>query len=167
MPELRGVEIRECKKSDLSILERAMPDNGYHRKRYAGQKTGDHTYLIAMYEGQPVGHLYITWTGPSEQEVKKYANYPSVSALKVVENMRSQGVGTQLMDAAESLIRSKGFKVVGLGVGVENLSAQKFYNRLGYRDWGRGPYVSSWREKESDENSRLIEEKSNRLIKEL
>jgi ribosomal-protein-alanine N-acetyltransferase len=55
-----------------------------------------------------------------------------VITIDVHENARRGGLGTQLMDAAESRLRSTKCDSVLLEVAVDNLPAISFYKRRGY-----------------------------------
>ena len=58
------------------------------------------------------------------------------------ESLRSRGVGTALVRAAERLARERGIDVMGLGVGADNPRAAALYARLGYRP--TVTYVDRW-----------------------
>ena len=53
--------------------------------------------------------------------------------------IRSQGVGGQILDAAERLAGERGCCHIGLSVEVNNPGARGLYERRGYRDAGLGP----------------------------
>jgi GNAT superfamily N-acetyltransferase len=55
-----------------------------------------------------------------------------VTALVVLEEFRSQGVGKLLMARAEDWARSQGCTVIGLRSNVIRERAHSFYQRLGY-----------------------------------
>ncbi|GAA3782132.1 hypothetical protein GCM10022403_015840 [Streptomyces coacervatus] len=59
---------------------------------------------------------------------------PEIGGLGVrPEELRSRGIGTQLIGAAEELARERGLYKVGIGVGRDNPRAAALYARLGYR----------------------------------
>jgi len=55
-----------------------------------------------------------------------------VADLAVVPSARRMGVGTALMEAAESWSRERGLPVLSLDVWATNDAAMAFYRRLGY-----------------------------------
>ena len=59
---------------------------------------------------------------------------PEIGGLAVrPEELRSRGIGTELVRAAEELARTRGLTTVGIGVGQDNPRAAGLYARLGYR----------------------------------
>lgn len=59
--------------------------------------------------------------------------YPHIFLLYVVPDCRRQGLGTALMQHAESWAAQQGYRQLGLNVFVENTPALSLYKRLGYR----------------------------------
>jgi len=53
--------------------------------------------------------------------------------VSVVPAFRSLGIGTRLMEHAESLARGGGFHTLGLMVSSHNAGAQRLYERLAFR----------------------------------
>ena len=98
-------------------------------------------YLIAWHNGAPIGHALLKWQGAEEDQVASVlqGTCPDVEDLFVLESFRSQGVGRQILDAAERLAREHGSRHIGLSVGVNNPRARALYERCGYRDAGLGP----------------------------
>ena len=47
---------------------------------------------------------------------------------------------------SEDTARQLGHHRLAIGVGVDNPSARRLYERLGYTDWGHGTVQTSWRE---------------------
>jgi GNAT superfamily N-acetyltransferase len=141
------MEIFACRAEDLDVLQQFMPlysADGHHAARYARQAAGDSTYLVPWLDGRPVGHVEVRWTGCQAPEVRA-ANpgCPEVNGLFVwPESLRSHGIGTALIRAAEQLARERGTGVMGLGVGDDNPRAAALYARLGYRP--TIPYLDRW-----------------------
>ena len=129
------MEITVCRAVDVALLDRAMPSPGltsFHARRFARQEAGDCTYLIAWLEGRPVGHTEMRWIGCAAPEVA--LDCPEIGGLTVwPEELRSRGIGTQLILAAEELARERALPTVGIGVGKDNPRAAALYARLGYR----------------------------------
>ena len=97
---------------------------------------GTSSYLIAWIEARPVGHAEIRWNGCTSAEVRKrYPGCPEISALDVwPAGMRSRGIGTALIAAAERLALARKIREIGLGVADGNSRAAALYLRLGFAE---------------------------------
>lgn len=84
------------------------------------------TILVADDGGAPVGKLHLDFvTRRSHREAV-------LIAAVVVPELRSRGIGTALMAAAEELVCSRGYGAIVLGVEDSNPRARALYERLGY-----------------------------------
>ncbi|MEU9173640.1 GNAT family N-acetyltransferase [Streptomyces sp. NPDC048420] len=141
------MEITACRPQDLDTLERLMPSHsvaGGHAARFARQEAGESTYLIPWLDGRPVGHAEVRWTGCEAPEVRAACpGCPEINGLLIwPETLRSRGVGSATVRAAEELARARGIGSMGLGVGEHNPRAAALYARLGYRPVVA--YVDRW-----------------------
>jgi GNAT superfamily N-acetyltransferase len=89
---------------------------------------GDSTILIALDELLGVGftQLYPSFSSVSMKRVW------ILNDLFVEEMARCQGVGTQLMQAAESFTRQTGAVRIALSTQITNQKAQSLYESCGY-----------------------------------
>lgn len=147
------MEITVCRAEDLDVLQRLMPSSsvdGHHAARFARQQAGDSSYLIPWLDGRPVGHAEVRWTGCKAPEVRAaHATCPEINGLFVwPESLRSQGIGTALVRAAERMAHERGIGAMGLGVGEDNPRAAALYARLGYRP--TVAYVDRWAYPDAD-----------------
>ena len=144
------VEVRPLAAEDLAHIQQALPPEHpeAHVRRLADQRAGRVTYLVAWAERRPVGHALVRWGGPTNPELRCLLNpserHPYVEALVVHPSLRSRSVGTQILAAAESLVRERVLGGIGLAVAVENVRARALYERLGYRDLGLGEFANAW-----------------------
>ncbi len=145
------IEIKLCSENDLVLLSKAIPEPGYHERRFAAQQDGKGSYLLAWQNGVPVGHLLIKWEGSGPQVNKYLPDTPELNAIGVwPPKNRSKGIGGQLIEKAEGMAKEKGFKQVALAVEIDNSRAKELYEKLGYKDWGHGEYFDEWVEKGDD-----------------
>jgi ribosomal protein S18 acetylase RimI-like enzyme len=138
------VEVRPVARHSLLLLERYLPYGPpeKHAERLKRQEKGEVLYLIAWSGGKPVGHALLKWRGAAEEHLasRLQDSCPDIEDLLVHEQHRSEGVGTQLVREAERLAVEKGFRQIGLGVGVHNERARKLYERLGFQPLGLPPH---------------------------
>ncbi|WP_041822114.1 GNAT family N-acetyltransferase [Streptomyces davaonensis] len=131
------MEITLCTATDVALLDTCLASPGrtsFHARRFARQEAGDCAYLVAWLDGRPVGHAEMRWTGCADPQVRDATKgCPEVGGLEVAAELRSRGIGTALVRAAEKLARERQLTVVGIGVGKDNPRAAALYERLGYR----------------------------------
>lgn len=112
----------------------------YWQENGAGQRVT----LVAEYEGHIVGYTNIIWS--SEYESFRRQDIPEINDMNVVASLRSNGIGSQLVEAAEELVRQSGKPIIGIGVGVtpDYAIAQRLYPKLGYVADGTGIHADEW-----------------------
>ena len=142
MQEL-NVLIRMLEQSDIQQIARAFDTIGWdkpasqYERYYREQVDKARDVYIAFLDGVFAGYLTLCWTstyGPFREE-----DIPEIVDFNVLPQYRRQGVGTQLMDKAESEI-AKVSKIAGIGVGMDPDygAAQRLYVLRGYVPDGRG-----------------------------
>ena len=111
------------------------------------------------------------WGGPTNPELRwllgPEERHPYVEALLVHPSLRSRSVGTQILAAAEAMVRDRGVHRIGLAVAVENSRARALYERLGYQDAGIGEFGNAWSYVDEHGNEIAASETCNYLVKEL
>jgi ribosomal protein S18 acetylase RimI-like enzyme len=84
---------------------------------------------VATEDGSLLGFvMYTVETGEYEQDTTRGL----VRNIYVVPEHRNRGVGTALLEAAESTLSDRGVDRVGLEAMAENEPARRFYRRHGY-----------------------------------
>jgi GNAT superfamily N-acetyltransferase len=136
-----NVEIHPVQQADIPALELLSGPPEKHRQRLAIQQRDLGVYLVAMSEGRPVGHSMVKWGGTDDDLIgSRLTDCPDLEDLFVHPDSRSKGIGSLLLSGSEEWARRKGYRCIGLGVGVDNHRAHKLYLDCGYRDSGLGPY---------------------------
>lgn len=118
------------------------------------QAEGKGSYLIAWHGDEPVGHFVLRWDGPETDITERYP-YPTpyLEAGQTRGEFRRKGIATRLIRACESIAVERGYRSIGLAVGSsDNPDARRLYEALGYRDWGRGDFLVSWRYRDAEGN---------------
>jgi GNAT superfamily N-acetyltransferase len=123
------IAIRAATAEDLPGLE-WMGLFSSHRamigSAFAAQQRGDGLMLLAVVGGFPVGQVWIDFAWRS--------GGPAILwAVRTFHPLRGSGIGRLLMMAAEEDLSRRGIARAELMVDVENLSARRFYSRLGWR----------------------------------
>jgi ribosomal protein S18 acetylase RimI-like enzyme len=143
------IEIRPAEASHLDLFEEQFSPNSrsrYHYRRFAVQQTGEGIYLIAWHGAEPVGHFLLRWDGPTDDPTGQYPPHtPCLESGATKPALQRRGIGTRMILEAERIAREQGYRHIGLAVGsTDNPLAQRLYERLGYRNWGRGEFTITW-----------------------
>ena len=81
--------------------------------------------LVAVSDGEIIGHLQLTGTGDAQQvEIKNMA---------VLEDRQGQGVGRLLVQAAVELVAAEGVTTVLVATAAADIGNLRFYQRQGFR----------------------------------
>jgi GNAT superfamily N-acetyltransferase len=143
------VEIRLLRESDIKPIASAFAALGWDKpasqyERYLSEQiTGSRVMLVASLEGTFAGYTTIVWESGYAPLQKN--SIPEIVDFNVLPEFRRQGIGTQLMEAAERRIAEHS-PVAGIGVGLtaDYGAAQVLYICRGYIPDGRGVH---WGEK--------------------
>lgn len=136
-------EIRQATRSDAQWMATGFQNMGwakpagYFDARLQEQASDALVVLVAQVGGAYAGHGLVRWV--SNHEPFAAAGIPEIQDLNVVPVYRKQGVGTLLLDEAETLIATRS-SVAGIGVGLyaDYGAAQRLYIGRGYIPDGRG-----------------------------
>jgi ribosomal protein S18 acetylase RimI-like enzyme len=139
------IDIRSMSAADAETMQKMMPAGvpAYWPERFVDQAKKLLVVLIAWEGDVPIGHLVLRWK-PEMAETVRPPNRPHLSNIGVRPDRQSQGVGSRLMGEAEALAVSRGYRSLGLSVGVDNPRAKRLYERLGYVDTSAGVFTSRW-----------------------
>lgn len=141
--------IRLLKPTDIDPIAAAFAELGWdkpasqYEKYLSEQEAGQRVVLVAHYGVQNLPILdsagYVTICWQSDYPPFREQNIPEIVDFNVLPKFRRQGIGTALMDAAESRVAAIS-PVVGLGVGMtaDYGAAQRMYAKRGYIPDGRG-----------------------------
>jgi ribosomal protein S18 acetylase RimI-like enzyme len=130
VPRTTQATIRQCRLSDLPMLEwddlfadqRELIANAFRR-----QEQGKNLMLVADRNDFPIGQVWIDLAKKESQGIG------ILWALRVMAAYQGQGIGSQLIETAESYLRERPFTIAEIGVEKENPAARRLYERMGYR----------------------------------
>jgi GNAT superfamily N-acetyltransferase len=126
-------------------LAKGTPEK--HRDRYARQQTGRVTYLVAWEGERPVGHVLIRWDGPHLESMHSaLPACPELEDYYVDPGYQGRRIGLRLIETAEQEALARGYRHMGLAVGLtpDYDRARAIYLRRGYRGVGFAPYYEGW-----------------------
>lgn len=137
-------EIKPLSKDEIPLLDAHLDARrlaGRHYGRFERQRQGHLTYLIAWLDRIPIGHAMVRWNGAADAYIaERISDCAHVEDLFVMPQLRSQGIGTRILASGERLAADRGFKRIGLAVGIDNPRARALYERLGYVDTRFGAF---------------------------
>ena len=142
MPNLNPI-IRLLESEDIPHMAEAFERLGWNKpasqyeRYYMEQISNLRDVYAAFIENTFAGYLTICWSSPYPPF--RAAKIPEIVDFNVLPQFRRQGIGTALMDKAESEI-AKISSVAGIGVGMDPDygAAQRLYALRGYVPDGRG-----------------------------
>ena len=142
MPKIKP-SIRLLESKDISEIANAFRQLGWNKpalqyERYLREQALEiRDVYVAFIKGEFAGYLTICWN--SDYEPFQKENIPEIVDFNVLPKFRRLGIGTQLMDKAESEI-AKVSSSAGIGVGMtpDYGAAQRLYVLRGYVPDSRG-----------------------------
>ena len=132
------MNIRSMKVEDIAPMAKAFGRPVELMRRYSQEQAeGKREVLVAILDDQIVGYGTVCWQSPYPPF--RQSQVPEIVDLNVLAAYRNRGVGSRLLDSAESLAGQRS-PVVGIGVGLYKGygPAQHIYARRGYVPDGRG-----------------------------
>ena len=143
--EKSKLNIRLLESRDIPQIKDAFGKLGWNKpasqyEQYLlEQKLDRRSVYVAFVDGQFAGYLTVCWV--STYEPFYSAGIPEIVDFNVLPEFRRQGIGSALMDVAESEI-ARVSPLAGIGVGMtrDYGAAQRLYVLRGYVPDGRGVY---------------------------
>ena len=148
MIDIKQLQIRQMLEDDPPAMAMAFADmnkpQGQYEQYWQENVTGRHVTLVATLDGKIVGYANVIWE--PEYESFRRQGIPEINDMNTVTPLRKNGIGTQMIKAAEQLVRKAGRGAIGIGVGVESdyAIAQALYPKLGYVSDGTGVHHDQW-----------------------
>ena len=137
------VTIRPLRGSDAEPIAAAFAAIGWSKPReqyecyLAEQEAGERQVWIAEVDGRFAGYVTLHWR-PAYPPFRD-EGIPGIQDLNVLPAYRRRGIGSALLDAAESAAGERGARVgIAVGLGADYGPAQRLYVRRGYVPDGRG-----------------------------
>jgi ribosomal protein S18 acetylase RimI-like enzyme len=148
VPGVENAQVRPAGEDDLTELIAAPWTANLaatHTDRFTLQERDAAVYLVALVDGTIVGHLLLKWDGPDGDVLRsQLAPCAEIEDLRVVEELRSRGIGSALLDHAAALTVARGQNRLGLAVGLDNDRARALYERVGFAQVDIPPFDVRW-----------------------
>jgi ribosomal protein S18 acetylase RimI-like enzyme len=138
-----GSSIRDCMVA-LQTYEGAVEPNRadpalvvepYLKDLAAKCRSGVAEILVAAIDGRVVGWVGVVARYTSDDILERHRQFAYITDLIVLEGYRGQGIGRQLLGAAEAYAASKGARHLRVGVLAANVNAHRVYAAAGFRDY--------------------------------
>jgi ribosomal protein S18 acetylase RimI-like enzyme len=127
------VHVRLARESDLQNMEwLGMFSHDRHiiEDSYQRQLRGENLMLLADINGFPAAQAWV------DLERKRHQDIGIIWAVRVLPFLQGLGLGTRLINIAESLLANRGIGISELSVEQTNVGAHRLYERLGYTPAG-------------------------------
>jgi len=113
------------------FLTTADPERGYGRFLVSQLRDPDTVVLVAERDGDVIGYAYATLEPTSWKELRAACGF--LQDVFVDERARRGGAGEALVRAAVAWLEARGVPRVVLWSAARNESAQRLFDRLGFR----------------------------------
>ena len=135
--------IRLLEAQDIPLIADAFAELGWNKptsqyeRYFEEQQRDERTVLVAFQQEAFCGYLTICWT--SHYPPFNAQDIPEITDFNVLPALRRQGIGSRLLDEAESRIAQRS-PIAGIGVGLyaDYGAAQRLYVKRGYVPDGQG-----------------------------
>lgn len=122
----------------LADALRIAKDSGSYERHFMLQEDGKRVVLVAVLDGRDVGYCILNWN--PKYGFFRAQGIPEIQDLNVLRDVRRQGIATAMIRYCEDRAVAKGFKQMGIGVGLDRSfgPAQILYVKMGYVPDGNG-----------------------------
>lgn len=134
LPIQLDITFRLAKRTDLPKLEWYGEYSHFRtvfRRTFSEQEQRRRLMLIADCADFPIGHIFIQLNSSrSLWDTRTRAYFYS---LRVMEMFRGKGIGTRLLEEAETMVHELGCGWTTIAAAKDNPGARRLYERMGYR----------------------------------
>ena len=135
--------LRDVRIDDLTTLSVIKPTKALHRDRMRDADNDYIRYMVAEQENIIVGFGVLVFKSPETWTKMRFL--PAIVDLYVKPDLRSQGIGTSMIDEMENTAFKRGCSEIFIGVDPDfNQRAYSLYLRLGYEPLDKEPYLENW-----------------------
>jgi ribosomal protein S18 acetylase RimI-like enzyme len=147
IPLDQQVIIRYASRQDLPALEWEGEFTHFRHvfsEAYRLKELGEVIMWVAeLLEFGLIGQLFIQLYGPNQLQANG-SRYAYIYGFRIRPIYRGNGIGTRLLQKAETDLVSRGFERIALNVARDNKPARHLYERLGYQVVAPEPGIWSY-----------------------
>ncbi|MAE68225.1 MAG: GNAT family N-acetyltransferase [Candidatus Peribacteraceae bacterium] len=132
------IKIREGKIEDFKKLNQDWAWSQADWQRSAQKKTieaissNNQSFVVIEDGNELIGELHIEWNKKEDSDAANGTNRAYLFALRIHPKHRGKGLGTQLMNSALDLIRSRGFNEATIGAYKDESHLKELYIKWGF-----------------------------------
>ena len=141
------MQIRQVEAADIPLLEQRVKValGRTFTQELLEQNQGIHSVFIAIENNEILGWSFIRWLGPRDPKAAElFPEAPEIYRLEVREELRSKGIGRQIISVLENAALANAYSAVSLGVAHDNARAYALYKELGYQDTPLDAYYDEY-----------------------
>lgn len=139
------VDVRPLRADEVARLTSALGQPRFFNEHFQRQSLGAGVILVAWDGPQPIGDVWVLYPPVDDVPVReKLPGVPMLVHLEVLPGRQNNGIGTEIVEAAQQHCVQRGFDSLALAVGTDNPEAQRLYERLGFVDWNAGEITVGW-----------------------
>ena len=132
---LTAVNIRHVEEADLPALE-WEGEYAHFRHLYADifrrtQRNDAIMWLAELKDNHLIGQLFVQLSSGRPELADGYRR-AYIYGFRVKPVFQNRGIGTRMMQVAETDLIQRGYRKITLNVGQDNQGARRLYERLGY-----------------------------------
>ena len=165
-------EIVKVAENDLPKLAEEMYMDPNYAKQVREMMLLDEMVVFAVvHDGQFVGRCSL-WLAPVDEPEprEEIPGVPFVNALEVHPDFYRRGIASMLIKALENEVKTRGGKMLALGVEPQNEPGKALYEKLGFtyrKVQGSETYQSFWIETRPDGSAKRNTVETRLMVKEL
>ena len=160
-----SIQIRPARATDLPGLEWEGVYTKYRqvfRRTFEDVLANHRLMLVAAAGERLVGQVFVQLNS-ADRRFADGVNRAYLYSLRVRPEYQRQGIGTRLIETAETTLHGRGFRSVVIAVGKQNGDALRLYQRLGYQVFTEDPGI--WEYIDDEGKQQRVEEPSWLLVK--
>lgn len=141
-----SITIRPVSADDLPLLEWYGQYKHYRRvfrRTFQAQIDGRRLMLVADCNTFPIGQIFIQFISDNAL-IADGLERGYLYSLRVMQMFQRQGIGTQLIQQAETILSERGYGYATIAVAKSNDNARRLYHQLGYEVFAEDPGTWSY-----------------------